>query len=85
MAQMFFPQIQQAPGPDFRKVRKSLKSIYKLFAYLKILHDILSADVFLINVFKIFFKQFNTIRVSNRLDLDQTGHFVEPDLNPNCL
>ena len=25
MVQMFFPQIQQAPGPNFRKVGKSLK------------------------------------------------------------
>ena len=28
---------------------------------------------------------FNTIRVSNSLDPDQTRHFVEPDLGPNCL
>ena len=27
----------------------------------------------------------NTIRVSNSLDLDQAGHFVGPDLGPNCL
>ena len=23
--------------------------------------------------------------ISNRLDLDQSGHFVGPDLVPNCL
>ena len=28
---------------------------------------------------------FNTIRVSNSLDLDQARHFVRPDLGPNCL
>ena len=28
---------------------------------------------------------FNTIRVSNSLDPDQAGHFVRPDLAPNCL
>ena len=28
---------------------------------------------------------FNTIRVSNSLDLDQAPHFVGPDLDPNCL
>ena len=34
--------------------------------------------------FKInFFK--NTIWVSNRLDPDQAGHFVGPDLGPICL
>ena len=27
----------------------------------------------------------NTIRVSNSLDPDQAGHFVGPDLDPNCL
>ena len=27
----------------------------------------------------------NTIRVSNSLDPDQAGHFVRPDLGPNCL
>ena len=32
---------------------------------------------------KITFK--NTIRVSNSLDQDQAGHFVGPDLVPNCL
>ena len=26
-----------------------------------------------------------TIRVSNSLYPDQTGHFVGPDLGPNCL
>ena len=25
------------------------------------------------------------IRMSNSLDPDQAGHFVEPDLDPNCL
>ena len=25
------------------------------------------------------------IRVTNSLDPDQTGHFVGPDLGPNCL
>ena len=28
---------------------------------------------------------FSTIRVSNRLDPDQTRHFIGPDLGPNCL
>ena len=28
---------------------------------------------------------FNTIRVSNSLDLDQTRHFIGADLGPNCL
>ena len=28
---------------------------------------------------------FNTIRVSNSLDPDQTRHFIRPDLGPNCL
>ena len=28
---------------------------------------------------------FNTIRVSNSLDLDQARHFVGPELGPNCL
>ena len=28
---------------------------------------------------------FNTMRVSNSLDPDQAGHFVRPDLGPNCL
>ena len=28
---------------------------------------------------------FNTIWVSNSLDPDQAGHFVGPDLVPNCL
>ena len=28
---------------------------------------------------------FNTNRVSNSLDPDQTRHFVGPDLGPNCL
>ena len=27
----------------------------------------------------------NTIRASNSLDQDQAGHFVGPDLGPNCL
>ena len=27
----------------------------------------------------------NTIRVSNRLEPDQAGHSVGPDLGPNCL
>ena len=27
----------------------------------------------------------NTSRVSNSLDSDQDGHFVSPDLGPNCL
>ena len=30
MVQMFFSQIQQAPGPDFRKVEKSLQDKKKL-------------------------------------------------------
>ena len=28
---------------------------------------------------------FNTIMVSNSLDPDQAGHYVGPDLGPNCL
>ena len=28
---------------------------------------------------------FNTIQVSNRLDLDQAQHFDWPDLDPNCF
>ena len=31
------------------------------------------------------FDFFNTIRVSNSLDPHQAGHFVGPDLGPNCL
>ena len=27
----------------------------------------------------------NTIRVSNSLDPDQDGHYVGPELGPNCL
>ena len=27
----------------------------------------------------------NTTRMSNSLDPDQAGHFVGPDLGPNCL
>ena len=27
----------------------------------------------------------NTVRVTNSLDPDQAGHFVGPDLGPNCL
>ena len=34
---------------------------------------------FSINSFK------NTIKVSNSLDPDQSGHYVGPDLGPNCL
>ena len=34
----------------------------------------------------IFKKSFrNTIRVSNSLDPDQAGHFIGPDVGPNCL
>ena len=28
---------------------------------------------------------FNTIRMTNILDLDQARHFIGPDLGPNCL
>ena len=36
-------------------------------------------QLFLKNLFRY------TILVSNRLDRDQTCHFAEPDLGPNCL
>ena len=39
--------------------------------------------LFKINSLKNSFR--NTISVSNSLDQDQTGHFVGPDLGPNCL
>ena len=41
------------------------------------------ADFFQNHLFQNSFK--NTIRVSNSLDPDQVGHFVWPDLVPNCL
>ena len=45
---------------------------------------LLSADCFKNQFFfKNYFK--NIIRVSNGLNQDQTGHFVSPDLGPNCL
>ena len=40
---------------------------------------IFSKSMFLKNSFR------NTNRVSNILDPDQAGHFVGPDLGPNCL
>ena len=47
-------------------------------------HFLSSADFFQ----KFFFLKNsfrNTIKVSNSLDPDQAGHFVRPDLGPNCL
>ena len=38
---------------------------------------------FKIKLFKKIFR--NTMRVSNSLNPDQDGHFVRPDLGPNCL
>ena len=38
---------------------------------------------FKINFYKKIFQEYH--RVSNNLDLDQAGHFVGPDLGPNCL
>ena len=32
-----------------------------------------------------FFQKNLSVRVSNSLDPDQDGHFVGPDLGPNCL
>ena len=47
-------------------------------------HDFLSsADFFHNQLFSTSFRK--TIRVSNSLDLDQDGHFVEIDLSPNYL
>ena len=45
---------------------------------------LLSADIFKINVFEHFFREYS-IRLSNSLDPDQARHFVGPDLGPNCL
>ena len=38
-------------------------------------------------IYQLFKKKIfrNAIRVSNSMDLDQTRHFVGPDLGPNCL
>ena len=38
---------------------------------------------FYFNFLKISFRK--TIRASIRLDPDQAWHFVQPELNPNCL
>ena len=43
------------------------------------------AGIFFINVSQKLILNRNTIRVSNRLDLDQVRHFVGPDLDPICL
>ena len=40
--------------------------------------DFFSKSTFLKN-------SFYTIKLSNSLDPDQTGHYVRPDLAPNCL
>ena len=47
----------------------------------------LSAADFFSKSIKIFEKKFEnfTIRVSNSLDPDQAGHYVEPDLGPKCF
>ena len=42
---------------------------------------LLSADFFKINFFEKLFQDFNTVRVSNGLDPDQSG----PDLGPSKL
>ena len=37
MAQMLFSTIQQAPGPNFKMVRKSLKSVVRLTDHLNMI------------------------------------------------
>ena len=43
MAQMLFPQIQQASGPNFRKVGKSLNLVLNAFTFTKT-WDVLKAE-----------------------------------------
>ena len=59
--------------------------IFELLTCWVIFHDfLLTADLFQNQHFKK--KSFrNTIRVSNNIDPDQVGHFVRPELGPNCL
>ena len=61
----------------------------KLIACLVILHALLLYLQFLLNFpfsKKILFKEYHLgIRVANSLDPDESGHFIVPDLGPNCL
>ena len=43
-----------------------------------------SADFFLKKLAFLKISLWNTIRLSNVLDSDLAGHFVGPDLDPNC-
>ena len=43
---MLFPQIQQAPSPDFRKVGKSLCQFFCLFAPMILFHCIYLSHMF---------------------------------------
>ena len=57
---------------------------FQLFACWVIFHEFCLLLIFLkINFFEKLFR--NTIRVSNSLGPDPAGHFVGPDLGPNCL
>ena len=75
-------QARRFVGPDLspnflQRLSTDVISIEKI-------NFLLSADFFSKST---FYKNsfMNTIRMSNRLDPDQTRHFVGPDLDPNCL
>ena len=61
------------------KATKQTKTIYFIHMFICRLQIFFSKSTSLKNSFR------NTIRVSNSLDPDQAGHFVLPDLGPNCL
>ena len=46
---------------------------------------LLSAEFSKLTFSKKYFRNVNTIRVSNSLDPGQDRHYVGPDLGPNCL
>ena len=58
---------------------KQINSAYWEILRAFLLSAIFSKSTFLKN------SLMNTIRTSNSLDPDQAGHFVRPDLGPNCL
>ena len=60
------------------------KLTFLIFSWEILMTFLSSADLFSKSTFsKSSFR--NTIRVSNRLDPDQTWHIVGPDLRPNCF
>ena len=58
---------------------KSLPTVYFCMLFLS------SAEFFFISFSKNYFRKWNTIKVSNSLDLDQAGQNVGPGLGPKCL